>query len=298
MRILIAMLAAAAAGLPGEAALAVLPPQTGAGLEASGYVDIDGDGPSVPYSDLIETEVGSPLARPIVRALDAPGFVYYYDSVADMASGALKLTALIGNANRHDGLQAQGGSLMNVSARAWDVLTFQSASASSFTVTLRLGVTGTLVAATSIPGATTNAVGLARLSASSGSAETVATRALLPGGNNVLTAVNEQLSVSRTLTGPVADLSFESYLNFMVTEVGPDGGAEAHLGNSALLEVFVPRGVSLIASTSQAFGAPVVVVPEPGSLALMLVGLCMLGPAAARHHGRDRSAAAPIDLSA
>ncbi len=274
---LLAILAIAVAAPHTDPALANIPPEVRSGIEAAGYVDLDGSGPYFPYSEMSDAEFATPFTRSFVRVSDAPGYLYYYDAVADIGAGALKLTAVLANYNRSESFFAQGEPLMQVSAHAKDVLTLHSALPGSFQVTLQLAVTGNILTASSIIPGSTRATGNALLSfGAEAGPDTVVTRQLLPGD------INELLSVTQTVTGPIVNVDFETLLNFEVTAVGPDGGAEAHLGNSALLRLLVPAGVSVIASESQAFFAPITVVSEPDNYAFMLTGVGLVGIAVAR----------------
>jgi hypothetical protein len=272
-RLFLASLLAASAVLYSTQA-AALAADVLSGIEARGFVDLDGFGGAAPLSDKVDSVTTVPFTRSVASVADELPGVFEYRSSADIGTLALKVFGTLSNS---------GGSsvgnievpVMRVAAEVRDVITLESTLTTPYDVTLQLTVNGLI----------TTTGGLANASANSSLAF-----GTHPGANGFDGAlypvgpVADTLSVTRTVSGPSVQMDLQAFLGFNVFQLGAGASATGDLGSTAFLSLILPAsGVTLVGSESGTFGVP---IPEPHAYVLMLGGLALVVLAARRRPHR------------
>lgn len=245
-------------------------------IEARGLVDLDGRlGPEPALSNLIETETDEPFVRSSVSVADEQAGLYAYAGSADIGNLELKVEGMLTNSGTTD-LFGQGLPLMQVVTEARDIVTLISANADPYEVTLEMTIEGELDLGTSTIGITP-ATANALISLDTEGQLNVSDAATYSSSGSIF----DTLSVTYQVSGPEVTLEISTLLSFTVLALGAGQTTLVDLGNTALIELIVPEGVS-VSSASGTFGVPITPVPEPTAAALMASGLLLLGGAVAR----------------
>ena len=198
----------------------------------------------------------------------APG-VFAYSASADIGLQELKVFGSLSNSTAN----AIGNGevvLLQVRSEVRDVLTLTSVLSDPYTVTFALDVDGSVSGSGSAIANAVLAFGVL------GGSRANDTGAYLSG------PISDTLSVSRTVSGPSVDMAFAAALNFAVFSVDPGSTVTGALDNTATMRLILPAGVRLESSGSGSFGVPIPAIPEPGTWALLLAGLGVLGRAQRR----------------
>jgi hypothetical protein len=247
------------------------------GLEARGLVDLDASGGMPPLSDKVDAVTTTPFTRSVVSVADVQPGVFEYASSADVGTLALKVFGTLTNGSG-SGIGNIEVPIMRVSAEIRDVITLESTLTTPYDVTLELVVNGNI----GVTGGSGNA-----------SANALLEFGTNPGVNGFdsgaysIGPVADTLSVTRTVSGSSVEMDLKAFLGFNVFQVDPGATVTGDLGNTAFLSLILPpSGVELVGSESGTFGVP---IPEPGTYALMLAGLVLVG-AAARGRARGQGA--------
>lgn len=265
-----------AAALYPISASAVLGFNEKSGLEARGGVDLDSFGPNPALSQLAQTEIVLPFTRSFVRVADSQSGAFGtfdYSSAADIGLLELKLFGSLTNSTASS-FFGNGVPILSVTSQVLDVVTLNSTLGVPFDVTLELVVSGSIT--DSGGGNLLNPFANGSLKFGLDPGSNASDSAAYPIG-----AINDTLSVTRTVSGSTINMDFDAFLSFSVFEVVPGATVTGQLSNTALLKLILPAGVTVAGSGSGTFGA-VIPVPEPESYALMLCGLALVGFAARR----------------
>lgn len=254
-----------------------LAPDVETGLEVSGLVDLDSFlGPLPPLSSQVQSLVTLPFPQSQIMVADAAPGVFSYASSADIGLRELKVFGSLDNS----GASALGNGetpVLRVRSEVRDVLTLSSVLPDPYTVTFALDVDGMLSGSGS---AIANAfLDFGVLGGSRGN----------DSGAYFFGPISDTLSVTRTISGASVDMDFTAVLSFSTTRVDAGSTVTGALDNTATMRLVLPDGVRLEASGSGTFGVPIPAIPEPGTWALMLAGLGLVGWLAQR---RGASAAA------
>lgn len=237
------------------------------GMQATGRVDPDGFGGAPPLSALQSTATTLPLAVSRVSVADAAPGVFEYRASADIGLLALKVFGTLSNTG---GTRFGDGEVpvMNVSAQVLDVLTLTSASADPYDVSFEMVVDGTITATGGSANAGANSyIDFGTLAGPNGQ----------DFGRYTIGPVSDTLIVTRTVSGTSVDMDLNAVLSFSVLTLDPGASVTGQLDNTARLRLVLPSGVTLAKSATGTFGVPIAVVPEPGTWALMLGGLLLVG---------------------
>ena len=87
--------------------------------------------------------------------------------------------------------------------------------------------------------------------------------------------VQDTLSVTKTVSGPLVVLDIDALLSTSVFRVAPGDTVSGQLANTACLTLIVPSDVTITASDSGTFGVPIP-VPEPTTAVLSSLGLLLV----------------------
>ncbi len=244
------------------------------GLEATGRVDLDGFGPQPPVSNTLDTEF-APFARSIVSVSDTLPGVFSYAASADIGNQALRVAGSVTNGTASN-LGEGEVAVLSASAQALDILTLTAeAPAVNVPVTMELIVNGVLSSGFVRANSSLSFGVLGELNGSD-------------FGSYSSGPVSDVLTVTRMISFSEQSLNvsmdFNTRLLLAIMRVDPGQTVSGDLGNTALLRLILPAGVSLTASESGTFGVPLP-IPEPQTYALMLAGFALLAFKAMRRAG-------------
>ncbi|MDZ7752009.1 MAG: hypothetical protein U5S82_10155 [Gammaproteobacteria bacterium] len=235
-------------------------PAIAASLEASAVGDFNGDGIAETDSDSV---TGSPVAQTSVNVMDfgtASGYAFEYEGFADIAAGTLGAYARLDSSIDKTGID---GPLLRTEATIMDTLSFDSALAGAYDITIILGIAGII-------------------ENGDGRVQATATLGVGDGGSTFDSAFDswgtdgdhvDTLSATVTVNGNVS-LNLDTALAVEIFEIAVGsttfGDFRGILGEDGpSITIVVPDGVTLSGSDSGAFDGPVV-VPLPSALWLLL----------------------------
>lgn len=246
------------------------------GIDASGRVDTDSFGPNPPLARETETELVEPFVRSVVTVAEAqtvPGLARYdYFASADIGNLLLKVSGTLENLTNNP-MNGFGVALLQATAEVRDVITLSIAGPDPVPVTVNMRVDGNF----DFTGGSGSVNTGLRFDLTSDFNPTFVSRFLTHSGpvNNPNTPEDESLlTITQMLSGPTVELEIYTLLFLNLNSVNANSTVSGNLSNTAVFELILPEGVSLVSSTSGTFNEVIPEpVPLPGALALMLAPL-------------------------
>lgn len=248
------------------------------GIDASGRVDVDAFGPKPALSTESDTQLVEPFVRSVVTVADAGTEIglarYDYFASSDIGNLLLKVSGTLENLT-NEAFPNRGVPLLQATAEVRDIITLSIAGTQPVDVTVNMRVDGNFDF-TGGSGAVNTGL---RFDLTSAFNPTFVSRLLTHSGpvDNPNTATDESfLSITKTLSGPTVELEIYTLLFLNLTSVNANSTVSGNLSNTAVFELILPEGVSLVSSTSGTFNEVIPEpVPVPGALALMLAPLAV-----------------------